>query len=228
MGLAEYLARGPHGKEGQEGHQGHVAAVLCLVTRASRLLSGLGERSPGSPAAGHPTCRWLRPWGGWRGHRPEPSILAWTRNSLHLAQRAARLPRTFLSPWGTWGRVTLLTEHTAAPSPLRVARRVLSLLTGMLTPPFVPDSRTVYAKNIQDVGAFSTVKGVAFDKADAEFFQEFATGSCPIPWQEEMIETGVFAELNVWRSDGQMPDDMKGVTAEGAASASKSGMCLVS
>lgn len=98
----------------------------------------------------------------------------------------------------------------------------------MLTPPFVPDSRTVYAKNIQDVGAFSTVKGVAFDKADAEFFQEFATGSCPIPWQEEMIETGVFAELNVWRSDGQMPDDMKGVTAEGAASASKSGMCLVS
>uniref|UniRef100_A0A8C7BRW5 G protein-coupled receptor kinase n=1 Tax=Neovison vison TaxID=452646 RepID=A0A8C7BRW5_NEOVI len=102
------------------------------------------------------------------------------------------------------------------------------LEAGMLTPPFVPDSRTVYAKNIQDVGAFSTVKGVAFDKADAEFFQEFATGSCPIPWQEEMIETGVFAELNVWRSDGQMPDDMKGVTAEGAASASKSGMCLVS
>ncbi|XP_032170140.1 rhodopsin kinase GRK1 isoform X2 [Mustela erminea] len=102
------------------------------------------------------------------------------------------------------------------------------LEAGMLTPPFVPDSRTVYAKNIQDVGAFSTVKGVAFDKADAEFFQEFATGSCPVPWQEEMIETGVFAELNVWRSDGQMPDDMKGVTAEGAASASKSGMCLVS
>ncbi|XP_045834432.1 rhodopsin kinase GRK1 [Meles meles] len=102
------------------------------------------------------------------------------------------------------------------------------LEAGMLTPPFVPDSRTVYAKNIQDVGAFSTVKGVAFDKADAEFFQEFATGSCPIPWQEEMIETGVFAELNVWRSDGQMPDDMKGVTAEGTASASKSGMCLVS
>uniref|UniRef100_A0A452R7Z1 G protein-coupled receptor kinase n=1 Tax=Ursus americanus TaxID=9643 RepID=A0A452R7Z1_URSAM len=78
------------------------------------------------------------------------------------------------------------------------------LEAGMLTPPFVPDSRTVYAKNIQDVGAFSTVKGVAFDKADAEFFQEFATGSCSIPWQEEMIETGVFAELNVWRSDGQI------------------------
>uniref|UniRef100_G1LD63 G protein-coupled receptor kinase n=1 Tax=Ailuropoda melanoleuca TaxID=9646 RepID=G1LD63_AILME len=101
------------------------------------------------------------------------------------------------------------------------------LEAGMLTPPFVPDSRTVYAKNIQDVGAFSTVKGVAFDKADAEFFQEFATGNCPIPWQEEMIETGVFAELNVWRSDGQMPDDMKGV-AGGGSPASKSGMCVVS
>ncbi|KAF3825633.1 rhodopsin kinase GRK1 [Mirounga angustirostris] len=102
------------------------------------------------------------------------------------------------------------------------------LEAGMLTPPFVPDSRTVYAKNIQDVGTFSTVKGVTFDKVDTEFFQEFATGNCPIPWQEEMIETGVFAELNVWRSDGQMPDDMKGVAVEGAAPASKSGMCLVS
>ncbi|XP_021551641.1 rhodopsin kinase GRK1 [Neomonachus schauinslandi] len=102
------------------------------------------------------------------------------------------------------------------------------LEAGMLTPPFVPDSRTVYAKNIQDVGTFSTVKGVTFDKVDTEFFQEFATGNCPIPWQEEMIETGVFAELNVWRSDGQMPDDMKGVAVEEAAPASKSGMCLVS
>ncbi|XP_045422667.1 rhodopsin kinase GRK1 [Lemur catta] len=102
------------------------------------------------------------------------------------------------------------------------------LEAGMLVPPFIPDSRTVYAKNIQDVGAFSTVKGVVFDKTDAEFFQEFATGNCPIPWQEEMIETGVFGELNVWREDGQMPDDMKGVSAGPAASPSKSGMCLVS
>lgn len=94
-------------------------------------------------------------------------------------------------------------------------------------PPFIPDPRTVYAKNIQDVGAFSTVRGVVFDKTDTEFFQEFATGSCPIPWQEEMIESGVFGELNVWRSDGQMPDDMKGVSVE-AASMSKSGMCVVS
>ncbi|KAM9674380.1 rhodopsin kinase GRK1 [Dama dama] len=102
------------------------------------------------------------------------------------------------------------------------------LEAGMLTPPFVPDSRTVYAKNIQDVGAFSTVKGVAFDKADTEFFQEFASGTCPIPWQEEMIETGIFGDLNVWRPDGQMPDDMKGVSGQEAAPSSKSGMCLLS
>ncbi|XP_005317024.2 rhodopsin kinase GRK1 isoform X1 [Ictidomys tridecemlineatus] len=102
------------------------------------------------------------------------------------------------------------------------------LEAGMLTPPFIPDSRTVYAKSIQDVGAFSTVKGVAFDNADSEFFQEFASGNCPVPWQEEMIETGVFAELNVWRPDGQMPDDMKGVSVGEAAPVSKSGLCLVS
>ncbi|XP_012860546.1 rhodopsin kinase GRK1 [Echinops telfairi] len=100
-------------------------------------------------------------------------------------------------------------------------------LLRMLIPPFIPDSRTVYAKNIQDVGAFSTVKGVAFDKTDTEFFREFATGNCPIPWQEEMIETGIFGELNVWRSDGTMPADMKGLAVEEAPS-SKSGLCLVS
>ncbi|XP_030712520.1 rhodopsin kinase GRK1 [Globicephala melas] len=101
------------------------------------------------------------------------------------------------------------------------------LEAGMLTPPFVPDSRTVYAKNIQDVGAFSTVRGVAFDKEDTEFFQEFATGTCPIPWQEEMIEKGIFGDLNVWRPDGQMPDDMKGISVPEAAPSSKSGLCLV-
>lgn len=115
--------------------------------------------------------------------------------------------------------------------PSSVLTRGISLspfFTGMLIPPFIPDSRTVYAKNIQDVGAFSTVKGVVFDKADTEFFQEFASGNCPIPWQEEMIETGIFGDLNVWRPDGQMPDDMKGITVEEAAPTSKSGMCLIS
>ncbi|XP_027722150.1 rhodopsin kinase [Vombatus ursinus] len=102
------------------------------------------------------------------------------------------------------------------------------LEAGMLIPPFIPDSRTVYAKNIQDVGAFSTVKGIVFDRTDTEFFQEFATGNCPIPWQEEMIEMGIFGDLNVWRADGQMPDDMKGIAVEEPSSSAKSGMCLIS
>ncbi|XP_020820779.1 rhodopsin kinase GRK1 [Phascolarctos cinereus] len=102
------------------------------------------------------------------------------------------------------------------------------LEAGMLIPPFIPDSRTVYAKNIQDVGAFSTVKGIVFDKTDTEFFQEFATGNCPIPWQEEMIEMGIFGDLNVWRADGQMPDDMKGIAVEEPSTSAKSGMCLIS
>ncbi|XP_001514822.1 rhodopsin kinase GRK1 [Ornithorhynchus anatinus] len=103
------------------------------------------------------------------------------------------------------------------------------LEAGLLIPPFIPDSRTVYAKNIQDVGAFSTVKGVILEKADTDFFQEFATGNCPIPWQEEMIETGIFGKLNVWRADGQKPDDMRdGPGEDETASSSKSGVCLVS
>ncbi|KAK9542910.1 hypothetical protein VZT92_000732 [Zoarces viviparus] len=40
------------------------------------------------------------------------------------------------------------------------------LNAGILTPPFVPDPKTVYAKDIDDVGAFSTVKGVQLEDED--------------------------------------------------------------
>ncbi|KAB5522186.1 hypothetical protein PHYPO_G00156770 [Pangasianodon hypophthalmus] len=82
------------------------------------------------------------------------------------------------------------------------------LEAGLLPPPFVPDPRMVYAKNIDDVGVFSTVKGVVYDAKDNEFYNEFASGTIPIPWQEEMIETGVFAELNVWGDNGKLPNDL--------------------
>ncbi|GAA6079499.1 rhodopsin kinase GRK1b [Tachysurus ichikawai] len=78
------------------------------------------------------------------------------------------------------------------------------LEAGLLPPPFVPDSKMVYAKNIDDVGVFSTVKGVMTDSKD----NEFAPGNIPIPWQEKMIETGVFGELNVWGDDGKLPNDL--------------------
>ncbi|KAL3971211.1 mitogen-activated protein kinase kinase kinase 9 [Sarotherodon galilaeus] len=82
------------------------------------------------------------------------------------------------------------------------------LEAGMLPPPFVPDPKMVYAKNIDDVGAFSTIKGVVLDDKDAEFYNDFASGNVPIPWQEEMIETGVFGELNIWGEKGKLPNDL--------------------
>lgn len=50
----------------------------------------------------------------------------------------------------------------------------------------------VYAKYIDDIGAFSTIKFVLIDNKDNEFYNEFATGNVPIPWQEEMIERCVW------------------------------------
>lgn len=79
---------------------------------------------------------------------------------------------------------------------------------GMLPPPFVPDPKMVYAKDIDDVGAFSTIKGVVLDDKDTEFYNDFASGNVPIPWQEEMVETGVFGELNIWGEKGQLPNDL--------------------
>ncbi|KAM3876725.1 rhodopsin kinase GRK1 [Diretmus argenteus] len=80
---------------------------------------------------------------------------------------------------------------------------------GILLPPFVPDSQTVYAKNINDVGAFSMVKGVQLDHLDKNFFDEFASGTISIPWQEEMIETGIYGELTVWGPNGTLPNDLR-------------------
>uniref|UniRef100_A0A8C4Y6Q4 G protein-coupled receptor kinase n=1 Tax=Gopherus evgoodei TaxID=1825980 RepID=A0A8C4Y6Q4_9SAUR len=71
------------------------------------------------------------------------------------------------------------------------------LEAGLVEPPFVPDPKTVYAKDISEVGAFSTVKGVVLDEQDRAFYDDFSSGNIPIPWQEEMVETGVFGELNV-------------------------------
>ncbi|XP_067848363.1 rhodopsin kinase GRK1 [Heptranchias perlo] len=100
------------------------------------------------------------------------------------------------------------------------------LEAGILPPPFTPDSKTVYAKDIQDVGAFSTVKGVTFEDSDKNFFEQFATGNISIPWQEEMIETGVFDELNVWGADGALPNDLRGESIL-AVPPSKSGVCSI-
>uniref|UniRef100_A0A670Z481 G protein-coupled receptor kinase n=1 Tax=Pseudonaja textilis TaxID=8673 RepID=A0A670Z481_PSETE len=61
------------------------------------------------------------------------------------------------------------------------------LQAGMLEPPFVPDPRAVYCKDVLDIEQFSTVKGVNLDQTDDDFYSKFSTGSVSIPWQNEVI-----------------------------------------
>ncbi|KAI4874352.1 hypothetical protein NFI96_022202, partial [Prochilodus magdalenae] len=70
------------------------------------------------------------------------------------------------------------------------------LEAGLIEPPWVPKANVVYAKDMEDIRDFSEVKGVEFDADDKEFFREFSTGAVPIPWQQEMIDSGLFDELN--------------------------------
>ncbi|XP_042316269.1 rhodopsin kinase GRK7 [Sceloporus undulatus] len=87
------------------------------------------------------------------------------------------------------------------------------LEAGLIDPPFVPDPSVVYAKDVADIADFSEVRGIEFDDKDKQFFKKFATGAIPIPWQEEVIETGLFDDLN---------DPNRVVAVE-----SKSGVCLL-
>lgn len=56
----------------------------------------------------------------------------------------------------------------------------------------------MYAKDVLDIEQFSTVKGVNLDASDENFYSKFNTGSVSISWQNEMIETECFSELNVF------------------------------
>lgn len=78
----------------------------------------------------------------------------------------------------------------------------------MLEPPFKPDPQAIYCKDVLDIEQFSTVKGVDLEPTDQDFYQKFATGSVSIPWQNEMVETECFQELNVFGLDGSVPPDL--------------------
>ncbi|XP_054628315.1 G protein-coupled receptor kinase 5 isoform X2 [Dunckerocampus dactyliophorus] len=82
------------------------------------------------------------------------------------------------------------------------------LEAGIVEPPFVPDPRAVYCKDVLDIEQFSTVKGVNLDQTDNDFYSKFATGSVSIPWQNEMIETECFRDLNVFGPQGARPPDL--------------------
>jgi len=78
------------------------------------------------------------------------------------------------------------------------------LEAGSATPEFVPDPHAVYAKDVLDIEQFSTVKGIVLDETDEDFYRKFATGSVAIPWQDEIIEVGVFKEINVYYEEGEV------------------------
>ena len=55
---------------------------------------------------------------------------------------------------------------------------------------------------------FSTVKGVSLDAKDDTFYHKFSTGAVSIPWQEEMVETKVFEEINVFGAENTRTMDL--------------------
>lgn len=65
-----------------------------------------------------------------------------------------------------------------------------------MEPPWVPKPNVVYAKDTDEIAEFSDIKGIVLDANDDKFFNEFSTGAVPIQWQHEMIDTGLFDELN--------------------------------
>ncbi|KFW84760.1 G protein-coupled receptor kinase 5, partial [Manacus vitellinus] len=71
-----------------------------------------------------------------------------------------------------------------------------------------PPPRAVYCKDVLDIEQFSTVKGVNLDQTDDDFYSKFSTGSVSIPWQNEMIETECFKELNVFGPNGTISPDL--------------------
>ena len=83
------------------------------------------------------------------------------------------------------------------------------LEAGYEKPPFVPDPRAVYCKDVLDIEQFSTVKGVNIDQGDESFYTKFNTGSISIPWQREMIETSCFDELNFGLDGGELSPDLR-------------------
>uniref|UniRef100_A0AAQ4S1A0 G protein-coupled receptor kinase n=1 Tax=Gasterosteus aculeatus aculeatus TaxID=481459 RepID=A0AAQ4S1A0_GASAC len=82
------------------------------------------------------------------------------------------------------------------------------LVAGMLQAPFTPDPQAIYCKDVLDIEQFSTVKGVELEPKDESFYSKVSTGCVSIPWQDEMIETECFTELNVFHQDGTVPPDL--------------------
>ncbi|XP_073351158.1 rhodopsin kinase grk7-b [Pagrus major] len=70
------------------------------------------------------------------------------------------------------------------------------LEAGLVEAPWVPKSNVVYANNMDKFRDTSEDENVTFDAKDEKFFKEFSTGAVSVKWQKEMIDSGVFDELN--------------------------------
>lgn len=74
---------------------------------------------------------------------------------------------------------------------------------GKEPPLFVPDPDCVYAKDLFDIRRFSKISGVKITESDGLLYKKFNTGAVSTSWQEEMMETGVFNELNFFGPGGK-------------------------
>ncbi|XP_062069587.1 G protein-coupled receptor kinase 4 isoform X2 [Lepus europaeus] len=122
---------------------------------------------------------------------------------------------TFSPDW--WGLGCLIYEMIQGHSPFRkfkekvkreeIERRV-KMDTEVYSAKFSEDARSicrmphsVYCKDVVDIGQFSVIKGVYLDTTDSSFYAQFVTGCVPIPWQNEMIESGCFKDINESESE---------------------------
>uniref|UniRef100_A0A3P8TJD3 G protein-coupled receptor kinase n=1 Tax=Amphiprion percula TaxID=161767 RepID=A0A3P8TJD3_AMPPE len=90
------------------------------------------------------------------------------------------------------------------------------LEAGLVDPPWVPKPNVVYAKDTDEFRDTSELKDIQLDAKDAKFFREFSTGAVPIRWQKEIIDSGMFDELNNVEPD-----------AENRENTWKSKMCII-
>uniref|UniRef100_A0A4W6E832 G protein-coupled receptor kinase n=1 Tax=Lates calcarifer TaxID=8187 RepID=A0A4W6E832_LATCA len=81
------------------------------------------------------------------------------------------------------------------------------LEAGLLDPPWMPKSNVVYAKDTDEFTDTSEVHDVELNAKDEKFFKEFSTGAVSIRWQQEMIDSGVFDELNNPKLNGHDCED---------------------
>ena len=76
--------------------------------------------------------------------------------------------------------------------------------SGKVEPPYVIDPRAIYAKDVMDIDQFSSVRGIHLDDNDQRFYEKFAIGAVPYAWQREVIDTGVYYDLNKFAADGSL------------------------